>query len=1302
MKLYSLLCFLFIASFAKAQNKITIPINVEVVNDSERARQIYSGNGIGLDTYDVPKFVFQQPKSRGGEILDYTFVVKRQKKIGVNELLCSEEYLLGTPNLKMFTVKEVTKEYITVTLNPIYKNLKNEIFQIQEIEINYNLGSTSPSRFSIANKVNAINNTSLLSTGTWYKIGVDKTGVCKIDYNFLRSLGVDVDNINPKNIRILGFGGQVLPEDLAVERTDGLTENAITVLGEEDNVFDRDDVVLFYAQGTLSWDLKNRNSITHQQNIYTNLGHYFINVDSGVRGKRIQNTPNISQNRTKSITTFTDYQLHEQELFNYIRVGRQWFGENFTVDNSQTFSFDFPNLVKDTDVSLSGIFGSNSRSVQTEFSVSYLGRQLIQQSIPRATSRELFRTAAPRTTFSSNEDVINLNINYNSRGDNSAESRLDYLRVVADRELIATGNQFGFVNFESLTNNDVLEYTIQQKENVDFIWNVTDNYNVKNVLNSESNTSNFKFKEITDGVLNTYHLVNVTNAFSPINLGGATRVINQNILELEDVQYVIISNKELIPQANRLKEYHENNTNVSDVSSSKIKVAVVDVEQIYNEFGSGNADVTAIRNYLKYIYDKSLLNENKLKYVCLFGDASFDSRNIQTTSFNNIPSFMSPSSSSSLRASYNTDDYYAYMDEEGAISPLLGWRLDLVTGRIPVSTVNQATTIVDKILRYYSSRSFGNWKNQITLLGDDGQEDDSQGLIRFLNNSADRITGFTNTSGIKIPGNDENLNVVKLYSDAFEEQVTSGGESYPEIKRRFLEAFDNGSLVINYFGHGNVFALGEENFLDISDVQQIRNLNNLPLFITVTCDFSRFDDPVRVSGGEELILGSLGGAVSMITTTRQIGISSGANINNRLSDYLYRFDGKTRTIAEGLKDTKNVITSSDEFFVFFLGDPLMDLSIPTNKIKVTSVKKYPTSNSEDDSLEPVTSLQALARHQINGEITDTNNQIISSFNGNLDVIIFGEELARSTRLNEEGGVTPANQSRVVNYTSLENRLFSGAASVKDGKFSFDVILPKDIGFIEENSKFSLYASSSNTEAVGFDKTFVVGGVDENVEEDTTPPVVNLFLNDISFVEGGSTTSTPILIAQIQDQNGINTTLNSIGHNISLVIDNNFNAPINLNDFYTTENDNFQQGVVNFQLEELEEGNHILTLKAWDTHNNSTTQTLNFFVTEDNQFQIDRVLNYPNPFIDYTEFWFSNNRINNPLEIKVQVYTVSGKLVKTILSTSANTGGIVRNTVWDGKDDFGNRIGKGVYVYKITVKETNTGETDEKIEKLVIL
>lgn len=1306
MILRNLIFFLLIPFLINGQEKIALSVNINKVYEPSVGKEVFTGEHLHINEFFVPKYLYQKEKDKRGIIKDFVFKVVKEKTLIKSDLFNLDiSKLSKNTQESLRIVKEGGKEFLSLEFNPIYVNDKGQFKQIESVEITYRISPSSKTKFSKVNQKSEIIN-SALNTGVWYKIAVDKTGVFKMDFNFLKSIGIDIENVNPKKIRVFGNGGAILPEILSTPRKKGLEENAIMVVGEDNNVFDKDDYILFYGEGPVSWKHPNRNNITHQQNIYSNYGYYFINVDSGIDGKRIKNLSNVNNAKTLEVDSYTDFQVHEKDLINHIRSGKQWYGEDFSVNNEQFFEFDFSNLIKTKEAIVDAAFSGGSRSQTVEYTVADTKEDgsefpVFNVGVTSVSGVSGFNRGNGKNTFLPLGDLNRLKVTLDNKGDLSANAvNLDYLTVVADRSLVASGKQFRFLNFSSALTGEVIEYTIKNKNNINYVWNITDVSNIKNINNQDVSSSQFKFKEVADGEKDIYYVVKDSEAYSPINLGSETRIENQNLHGLKDVQYLIITSKELINQANRLRDYHRNNTVISEMNSSFINAEVIDLEKIYNEFGSGAADITAIRDFLKYVYDNASSEDDRLKYVCLFGDASFDYRGITYKDGNIVPAYSS-FDSNDLTGSYSSDDYYGFLDEtddtseDGTLST--SGKMEIITGRIPVKNTKEAEDYVDKILGYYSPKSFGDWKNKITLLGDDGQEGDDQSLIKFLENSA-----------LEIEKNNKDLNISKLYTDAFKEEVTSGGGAYPEIKKRFLESFNDGAQVINYFGHGNISALGQENFLDISDIRSIKNLNNLPLFITVTCDFSRFDDPTIVTGGEELITSPLGGAGSMITTTREIFITSGNRVNLNLADYLYSFDGKSRTVAEALRDVKNLNTiGSNRFFVYFLGDPAMKLSIPKKGVIIDKIEKI-VKDEEGNfvSSTSINELQGLSRVKVYGRIVNTDLST-SNFSGDLSVVLFDQPIKRKTLLNEEGGVTTANKGSVVEFNSLENNVFRGDASVTDGDFSFEFVLPKDVSLELGEAKFSMYASSDKEERIGSDFSYKIGGIDPDVEEDKTPPTINLFMENTSFIDGGNTSSTPRLIIKFEDASGINTSLNSIGHNISLIIDGNLSNPISLNEFYSTEKDDFTKGIIDYELEELTEGNHTLTLKAWDTHNNSSTETLTFFVLEDDsKIKIDKVLNYPNPFINYTEFLFTNNKVGNELDVKIQIYTVSGKLVKTLttLSRLVSSTDVVRSNdlAWDGKDDFGNRLAKGVYVYKITVKETISGETDERVEKLVIL
>ncbi|HAO15920.1 MAG TPA: hypothetical protein DDE71_10260, partial [Tenacibaculum sp.] len=701
---------------------------------------------------------------------------------------------------------------------------------------------------------------------------------------------------------------------------------------------------------------------------------------------------------------------------------------------------------------------------------------------------------------------------------------------------------------------------------------------------------------------------------------------------------------------------------------------VVLLDQIYNEFSSGSPDITAIRDFIKHLYDSSSPSK-KLKYVCFFGDSSYDFKDRLTLNNNIVPTFHAKQSFD-LTSSYVTDDYYT-MIEASEGNMLVEDSIDIATGRIPVSSALEAKQVIDKILNYYTPKSFGDWRNTITLVADDIDQNADKTLQTGLEEIADSIKK-----------NKPFFNIKKLYADAFKQETTSGGERYPQVKNAISDAIEKGTLVFNYFGHGGEDGLADERILENPQIQKFKNLNTLPLFITVTCEFSRFDNHLRDTAGEKLFLNKNGGAVSMITTSRNIYISNGAIFNKKLNKHVLEFENKNLSIAQNLMVTKNLSRTQQKYFIFYFGDPAMKLATPSPNIKLTKINQKAISESLD-------TLKALSKISIEGVVTDNSGNIIPNFNGILSTTIFDKSINKQTLDNDGFGITNT-------FDLQESKLFKGNASIKNGYFKFNFIVPKDIKIAFGKGKVSLYAHNNNYDKRGVNTDIIIGGIEQNAPEDTTGPEIRAFLNNESFVNGDLTNASPNLIIHLEDSSGINTSLTAVDHDIIAILDDNESNPINLNDYYQTELDNFTKGSISYKLRELSEGTHRLRIKAWDTYNNSSETTLSFVVVNDLKLNISRVLNYPNPFVNYTEFWFNHNKPNEPLEVQIQIFTVSGKLIKTINGVSQTLGNLSNTINWDGLDDFGNRVGKGVYVYKLSVKSTVSNDTFKKFDKLVVM
>tara|TARA_B110000046_G_scaffold186032_1_gene231618 strand:+ start:3450 stop:6845 length:3396 start_codon:yes stop_codon:yes gene_type:complete len=1107
---------------------------------------------------------------------------------------------------------------------------------------------------------------SLLSAGGWFKFSIDTTGVFKIDKNLLQQIGVSTSGLNPKKIHIYGNGGQLLAAKNSDFRYDDLQENAIYIEGEDDGSFDNGDFILFYAKGPHDWVVNtDTNSIKHRQNIYSDKAYYFITVNN-TDGKRIVQKTENTDSAATSITVFDDYIFHEKEVKNLLAVGTQWFfGEDFNVQNIQDFKIPFPNAVANENINVS-VRGVSNSVVSSSMDVKVNEQALFTINYPAVNPRSLTRAYAveKKATVVNNSENIAISITYNNNGNPSASAFLDYIEIVGKKQLKFTDFQFSFRSFEQANTTGAVAYQIENGNAAFQVWDVTNPISPEIIAN-QSATSNFTFQD-NAGTLREYIVLEESDFYRPETIQNSN-IQNQNLHALKDINYIIITNSELSAQAQRMADYHQVNSNLT--------TKVVLLDEIYNEFSSGSKDITGVRDFLKHVYTTNSSADKKLKYVCFFGDASYDYKDRLQGNNNIVPVKLS-TISFSLASSWVTDDFFVMLeDHEGSM--LTSHTIDVASSRIPVSTISEATTVVDKILSYYSKNAIGDWRNTITLLADDIDATGEEVIEEGVESIADEIKN-----------NKPIFNVNKIYVDAYVQQNSSGGERYPEVNKAITNAIEKGTLVFDYFGHGGEDGFASERILDIPQIQGFNNPNTLPLLITVTCDFSRFDNPNRITAGELTLKNRIGGAASMITTTREVFISTGQRFNEQLIRKLLAFNDEDLTISEALMMTKNQFSSTQKFFIFFFGDPAMKLAVPKPNIRITKMNDVLISQSLD-------TIKALSRVKFEGVVTDDLNAVLTNFNGTLSTTVFDKLIDKTTLDNDGFGVE-------MPFDTQDSKLFRGKSTVENGVFSFDFIVPKDIKIAFGKGKLSFYAENGEIDKAGSNSDIIVGGINENAPEDTLGPEIKLFMNDESFIDGGNTNASPNLIAVLSDASGINTSITAVDHDIVGVLDGDASNPIILNDFYQTELNDFSNGKVSYTLRDLDVGPHTLKLKAWDTYNNSSETTLNFVVVSDAILNLENVLNYPNPFVNYTEFWFNHNKPNEPLEVQVQVFTVSGKLVKTINQNVQTTGNLSRNISWNGLDDFGNKIGKGVYIYKLRVKSTASNLVSEKYEKLVIL
>lgn len=1121
---------------------------------------------------------------------------------------------------------------------------------------------------------------SVLKSGTWYKLGITTTGIHKVTLAELKTMGIDYSNIDPRDIRIYGEKGGILPESNSTPVFNDLSEIPISISGESDGSFDETDYILFYAEAADNWSFDTLlNIFTHQSNIYDDYNYYYITASLG-SGTRISSRSNSSNSITHSASTFNDYAYHEKEWTNLTKSGRNWYGEPFDTETNQDFTFSFSNLVTSSPITMSSNFVARSTSTPTSYSISSNGASIFSATI-NATTTDYTDYYAKNTTwlssFNSSTDAITLNVSF-SKADNTSLGWLDYIELNAIRSLTFVNNaQLLFRNTTTVGPGNITSFSLSNSSGVS-IWDVTDIHNIQNI-NHVAGT----FTIETDS-LKEFIAFNSSSYLTPKFIES---VPNQNLHGYGQRDYIIVCHEDFYTQAQDLAKFHLEHDNLS--------AAVATTKSIYNEFSAGKQDPSAIRNFVKMFYDRANGNTDlQPKYLLLFGDGSYDPKDRVSNNSNYIVSYES-SSSLDNRTTFVSDDFYGFLDdnEGGNITSSdtsTSGLIDIGIGRLVVRTNNEANAMVTKIKDYYNSNSFGDWRNEIVFIADD---EDANTHI----DDADELA-------INVDNKFPNYNVDKIYFDAYNQTNAPGGKRYPDVRKAINTKMFSGVFLINYTGHGGEVGWAHERVLNISDINAWENKNKLPLFMTATCEFSRYDDPERTSAGELVLLSEKGGAIGLMTTVRLVYSSANMNLSTNFYKYVLtkNSDGSRPRLGDIVKNTKNSAAGGVNNRKFtLLGDPAIKLAYPEKSIKTSTINSKLIINGNDTTISESgdttilqnDTLKALSKVSICGYVHEKGIKV-HDFNGFVYSSIFDKYQGIKTLVNDD-------ESKSKTFQLQKNTLYKGKATVKNGDFCFEFIVPKDIRYNYDYGKISYYADNGTSDASGAYDSITVGGTVSNFQEDVAGPTIDIFLNDETFVFGGLTDQNPNLIVHLFDENGINTIGNSFGHDLSAVLDENSQETINLNNFYTADLDQYKSGKIAYPLSDLANGKHVITVRAWDVYNNSSEEFTEFFVANNAKLALKHVLNYPNPFTTNTTFWFEHNRPGESLSAQIQIFSITGRLIKTIQQTINSDAFLTREISWNGLDDFGDQIGNGVYIYVLKVK-TEDGSSAIQHEKLVII
>lgn len=1110
-------------------------------------------------------------------------------------------------------------------------------------------------RWGIKREVQLAKTTSTLAAGTWYRFEAPEEGIYRIDRAFLQNLGIDMNSIDPRTIKIFSTGGYNLPEDYTVTTNRVFQQIAISVVGEADGRFDSGDYILFYGRGPEFWEYNpSFRRIMREKNYYSKKNYYWLTF-GGATGKRITEKQSLSQSGAFQQPFTFAYRSLDRDTINIGKSGREYFGDEFNQTTlSRTYLSTLNGLLPSTRINYKFRL-VNASSANVPLRVDESNTQIYSSSMSGygADKYSYGQDLEGNAFYSGSIQDERSNLKFTiSSATPSTKVYLDYFELEYRRRFSAVNDNYLFFSRDT---SAVIQYTILNFSNSSIqVYDISDYANIKVITNPSISGGQITFQaQETINKVSKYLAVGQNGFRAPSN--GAAVTINDIRANKTGSELVIISHKDLKAQVDRYASYR------SSQSPNKISTSVYYVDEIFNEFSAGMMDPTAIRDFLKYAYDNW---QTKPFYVLFFGDGDYDYLNVEKLNKNFVPTYQTIESLSEI-LSYPTDDYFARVSGKDL-------RIDLAIGRLNVQSLAEAETVVNKIIKYENNSEKGLWRTNITLIADDGPAE-----VGYDDGSI-HTSQSENLSNRYIPKFfDQN----KIYLVAYPTVISGLGRRKPDVNRAIIDAVNNGTLILNFIGHGNPNVWAHENvFEKSSSIPQLKN-GHFFFLTAATCDFGRYDDPTQQSSTEIMNNMKDAGSIGAFTAARVVYSTANAIINDSLYANLFKREqnlpfriGRSYFLAKQTRFEDN-----DEKFHLF-ADPTIRLSQPTLPASIDSINGKNVSTSIQ--------INALGNVKVKGKVRNIDGTN-SNFSGEAIVSVYDSE--RQMFFSE------------MNYwVKLQGGLiFRGRTNVTNGNFQTEFVVPKDISYENKNGKVSAYVYNSTNDGIGYTTDVIVGGTNPNAVNDGKGPEISIFFDDESFESSYLVNPDFTLIARLADQTGLNTTGTGIGHKLEGILNNNVNNTIDFTNYFVGDlNSGGRSGVIRYKFTSMPVGDYNIKIKAWDVFNNFSVQEANFSVVNSlNGIVLRDVYNYPNPFASNTTFTFQHN-ITDAINVKIKIYTVAGRLIKEIEERDL-LNKFVRID-WDGRDNDGNNIGNGTYLYKLTVESSDGRYKNNVLGKLAVI
>ncbi|MCX7797321.1 MAG: type IX secretion system sortase PorU [Melioribacter sp.] len=1241
------------------ENKINLPIreiNIGVPSETGNTIQIISSEFSTLPGIYISKEQFYRDSITNN--LNYLSSLKNQE----HDIVTFGEFGL-IRNLQVQTIRicpiqidfsnNITKIFrkIVFSINYGKKILNTEEIKetfLKDVVINWEYakywGIVQNKLYKVISPV--------LTSGTWYRFEIPEEGIYRIDRSFLQNLGIDVDKIDPRTIQIFSICGYSLPEDYTLQSNIGLKEIAIYVEGENDGKFDQSDYILLYGRNTEAWGYNTiLRKITRIKHPYSKKSFYWLTYGK-TNGKRMVLKPSLNITNPYKQQFTLSYYSYDKDSIKAGPSGREYYGDEFGgARSSRTYVTTLKGIVPESRINYNFRL-INASTATVNYSISESNKLIYNGNISRIYDYYYGRADEVSIYYVGNltDERSNLKITLNTTSA-GVKVYLDYFEIEYRRKLEAAND---YLLFFSKDTSSVIEYKITNFSNSNIkVFDITDSWDVK-LIDKPSISGGeviFQSNELR-GRVSKYIAVNPNAYKTPVNAVAIN--LSDITSNISGSELIVISNKYFKNQVERYISYRANQ------SPYKLSTSVFYVDDIMNEFSGGLLDPTAIRNFLKYAYDSWTV---KPIYVLLFGDGDYDYLNTvkETIDKNFVPTYQTSESLDEIN-SYVTDDYYSRVSG-------IDKKADLAIGRLPVQSIDDAESVVNKIIEYENNLEKGAWRYTITLVADDGPQAVGRDDGSLHTSQSENLAQKT------IP-NYFYLN--KIYLAAYPTIYTGLGRRKPDVNKAIINSINNGTLLLNWIGHGNPNTWAHEYvFEKASTIPQLKNKNYF--FLTAaTCDFGKFDDPNEQSSTEIMVNMPNSGAIGAFTSARVVYADANAEINETFYNYLFtRIDENKLPNRVGMAFflTKQLRTSvNDEKFHLFC-DPTLRLNEPILSTSIDSINGQPIKSSIQ--------ISALSQVKISGNVKD------SGYNGEAIISVYDSDKQV--------------EFKDMNYTVTMpgGLIYRGRTTVNNGKFQTEFVVPKDISYENKNGKIIAYVYNDLNDGIGYTTDIIVGGTNQNAINDGKGPEIKIFFDKEDSENSYLVNPDFTLIVKLYDQTGINTTGTGIGHKLEGILNDDENNAIDFTNYFVGDlNSAGKSGVIRYKFTSMQPGDYKIKIKAWDVFNNfSSEETYFTVVSPEEGLTLRDIYNFPNPFSSNTTFTFQHN-ISSAIDVKIKIFTIAGRLVR-VLEEMNITDKFVKLD-WDGRDEDGNLLANGTYLYKLIVKSVDGKYNNTALGKLSII